>query len=104
MRLRPGDALQVQCLAHGSHPIQFVWSRVGRPNLPSAAETTKDGKLLIPRVKLNDSGTYKCEATSEYFETPVFQTEGISVTNGTDSSCTDSPTYSQELLSQQNLD
>ena len=64
VRLRPGDALLVQCLAHGTHPIQFTWSRVGRGNLSAGAETTKDGKLLIAHVKLSDSGTYKCVATN----------------------------------------
>ncbi|XP_040002961.1 basement membrane-specific heparan sulfate proteoglycan core protein-like, partial [Xiphias gladius] len=64
VRLQPGDSLRLQCLAHGSHPIHFVWSRVGRANLPAGAETTKDGKLLIARVKLSDTGSYKCVATN----------------------------------------
>lgn len=64
MKLRPGDALLVQCLAHGTHPIQLEWSRVGRPGLPAGAETTKDGKLMIAHVKTSDSGTYKCVATN----------------------------------------
>ncbi|XP_035516418.1 basement membrane-specific heparan sulfate proteoglycan core protein-like [Morone saxatilis] len=64
VRLQPGDALRVQCLAHGSHPIRFQWSRAGRASLPAGAETTKDGKLLIAHVKLSDSGTYKCVATN----------------------------------------
>ncbi|XP_038585960.1 basement membrane-specific heparan sulfate proteoglycan core protein-like isoform X1 [Micropterus salmoides] len=64
VRLRQGDALVVQCLAHGSHPIQFEWSRAGRARLPAGAETTKDGRLLIAHVKLSDSGTYKCVATN----------------------------------------
>ncbi|XP_041838130.1 basement membrane-specific heparan sulfate proteoglycan core protein-like [Melanotaenia boesemani] len=64
VRLQPGDALQLQCLSHGSHPIQFSWTRVGRAALPAGAETTKDGKLLIARVRQSDSGTYKCVATN----------------------------------------
>ncbi|XP_029286370.1 secreted immunoglobulin domain 4 [Cottoperca gobio] len=64
VRLQPGDALSVQCLAHGSHPIQFEWSRGSRAGLPPGAESTKDGKLLIAHVKLSDSGTYKCVATN----------------------------------------
>ncbi|XP_038163323.1 basement membrane-specific heparan sulfate proteoglycan core protein-like [Cyprinodon tularosa] len=64
VRLQPGNSLIIQCLAHGSHPIQFTWSRVGRGNLPAGVETTKDGKLIIASVKLSDSGTYKCVATN----------------------------------------
>uniref|UniRef100_H2MJH9 Ig-like domain-containing protein n=1 Tax=Oryzias latipes TaxID=8090 RepID=H2MJH9_ORYLA len=64
VKLQAGDPLHLQCLAHGSHPIQFTWSRVGRAGLPAAAQTTKDGKLLIPNVKPGLSGTYKCVASN----------------------------------------
>lgn len=64
MKLRAGDSLGLQCLAHGSHPIQFEWSRVGRPALPAGAETTTAGTLMIAHVKTGDSGTYKCVATN----------------------------------------
>ncbi|KAM3623848.1 uncharacterized protein V6R79_016215 [Siganus canaliculatus] len=64
VNLKPGDALSIQCLAHGSHPISYKWSRVGRPNLPQGAETTNDGRLQIAHVKLAEAGTYKCVATN----------------------------------------
>ncbi|XP_018535277.1 basement membrane-specific heparan sulfate proteoglycan core protein [Lates calcarifer] len=64
VRLQPGDSLRLQCLAHGSHPIHFAWSRVGRASMPPGAETTKDGRLLIAHVRLSDGGTYKCVATN----------------------------------------
>ncbi|XP_061888590.1 basement membrane-specific heparan sulfate proteoglycan core protein-like [Entelurus aequoreus] len=64
VKLQPGDALSLRCLAHGSHPISFEWSRVGRANLPAGSQSTKDGQLLIARVKMADSGTYKCVATN----------------------------------------
>lgn len=64
VRLQAGDAVRVQCLAHGSHPIQFEWSRVGRASMPPGAEVTKDGQLIITQVKVSDSGTYKCVATN----------------------------------------
>uniref|UniRef100_A0A673HN94 Basement membrane-specific heparan sulfate proteoglycan core protein-like n=1 Tax=Sinocyclocheilus rhinocerous TaxID=307959 RepID=A0A673HN94_9TELE len=61
---RPGDALRLQCLAHGSHPIRFRWTRVGGASMPPGAETTKDGLLKIAQLKVTDSGTYKCVATN----------------------------------------
>ncbi|XP_008315771.1 secreted immunoglobulin domain 4 [Cynoglossus semilaevis] len=64
VRLRAGDSLSLQCLAHGSHPIHFVWSRAGRASLPAGAMTTKDGKLTVGHVQASDSGTYKCVATN----------------------------------------
>ncbi|XP_061844410.1 basement membrane-specific heparan sulfate proteoglycan core protein-like [Nerophis lumbriciformis] len=64
VKLQPGDALSLRCLAHGSHPIKFEWSRVGRANLPAGSQSTEDGQLLIARVKMADSGTYKCVATN----------------------------------------
>lgn len=66
VRLRAGNALRVQCLAHGSHPIQFEWSRVDRQRIPEGAETTRDGQLIIAQVKASDSGTYKCVATNDF--------------------------------------
>lgn len=64
VKLQPGDVLTLRCLAHGSHPIQFHWSRVGRGNLPAGSQSTNDGQLVIPHVKSSDSGIYKCVATN----------------------------------------
>ncbi|XP_067296718.1 basement membrane-specific heparan sulfate proteoglycan core protein-like [Pseudorasbora parva] len=61
---RPGDALRLQCLAHGTHPIRFRWMRVGGASMSPGAESTKDGLLKIARLKATDSGTYKCVATN----------------------------------------
>ncbi|XDV16920.1 hypothetical protein PO909_016426 [Leuciscus waleckii] len=61
---RPGDALRLQCLAHGTHPIRFRWTRVGGASMSRGAESTKDGLLKIARLKASDSGTYKCVATN----------------------------------------
>ncbi|CAL8333821.1 unnamed protein product [Merluccius merluccius] len=64
VHLRAGNPLQLQCLAHGSPPLSFQWSRAGREALAPGAETTRDGRLLIAQVKVTDSGTYKCVATN----------------------------------------
>lgn len=72
VRLQPGDALRLQCLAHGTHPISFQWSRTGRASLPPATETTRDGKLLIARIRVTDSGTYKCVASNHIGSSEAF--------------------------------
>lgn len=64
MKLRPGDPLSLQCLAHGSHPITLEWRRVGHAGLPAGADATRAGKLMIAQVKRSDSGTYKCVASN----------------------------------------
>ncbi|XP_037103198.1 basement membrane-specific heparan sulfate proteoglycan core protein-like [Syngnathus acus] len=64
VKVQPGDALTLRCLAHGSHPIQFQWSRVGRGNLPAGSQTTIDGQLVIARVRMGDGGSYKCVSTN----------------------------------------
>ncbi|XP_043117727.1 basement membrane-specific heparan sulfate proteoglycan core protein-like [Puntigrus tetrazona] len=61
---RPGDALRLQCLAHGTHPIRFRWTRVGGASMSPGAESTKDGLLKIAQLRVTDSGTYKCVATN----------------------------------------
>ncbi|KAG7223721.1 hypothetical protein INR49_015351, partial [Caranx melampygus] len=43
VRLQPGDSLRLQCLAHGSHPIQFVWSRLN----PRKESITEVGLYLL---------------------------------------------------------
>ncbi|XP_051982788.1 basement membrane-specific heparan sulfate proteoglycan core protein-like isoform X2 [Xyrauchen texanus] len=61
---RRGEAVRLQCLAHGSHPIRYRWTRVGGAAMSTRAETTKDGLLKISQLKVRDSGTYKCVATN----------------------------------------
>ncbi|XP_051559363.1 basement membrane-specific heparan sulfate proteoglycan core protein-like isoform X2 [Myxocyprinus asiaticus] len=61
---RRGEAMRLQCLAHGTHPIRYRWTRVGGAAMSMRAETTKDGLLKISQLKVTDSGTYKCVATN----------------------------------------
>ncbi|XP_028828394.1 secreted immunoglobulin domain 4 [Denticeps clupeoides] len=59
-----GETVRLQCLAHGSHPIEFGWSRVGGAPMPAHAKSTKDGYLLIGPLRQSDGGTYKCVASN----------------------------------------
>ncbi|GAA6066887.1 basement membrane-specific heparan sulfate proteoglycan core protein-like, partial [Tachysurus ichikawai] len=61
---RRGDSMRVQCIAHGSHPISFHWTRVGGAAMSSGAKITKEGILTITQLKVSDSGEYKCVATN----------------------------------------
>ncbi|KAK2818320.1 hypothetical protein Q7C36_022253 [Tachysurus vachellii] len=61
---RRGDSMRVQCIAHGSHPISFHWTRVGGAAMSLGAKITKEGMLTITQLKVSDSGEYKCVATN----------------------------------------
>ncbi|MCJ8748242.1 hypothetical protein PDJAM_G00162670 [Pangasius djambal] len=61
---RRGDSMRVQCIAHGSHPISYRWTRVGGAAMSSGAKITKEGVLTIAQLKATDGGTYKCVATN----------------------------------------
>jgi len=105
---KPGENIVVPCEITAYPPPNIAWFKVtydrGRRNWIEIDSTkteayqiglvTTMSQLMIPNSNFDDSGSYKCEATSEYFENPVSATEGISVNDGPSSSCTDSPAYS----------
>ncbi|KAB5523745.1 hypothetical protein PHYPO_G00155990 [Pangasianodon hypophthalmus] len=71
---RRGDSMRVQCIAHGSHPISYRWTRVGGAAMSSGAKITKEGVLTIAQLKVTDSGTYKCMATNHVGNSETFVT------------------------------
>lgn len=60
--VRAGEAVQLQCLAHGTPPLTFQWSRVGG-RLPAGA-TTRGELLLFEAAAPEDSGRYRCQVTN----------------------------------------
>ncbi|XP_041129698.1 basement membrane-specific heparan sulfate proteoglycan core protein-like isoform X5 [Polyodon spathula] len=58
LTVRVGEVIRLQCLAHGTHPLQYQWSKVNG-TLPTKAEV-QEGTLQINLATAADSGTYKC--------------------------------------------
>ncbi|XP_058849388.1 basement membrane-specific heparan sulfate proteoglycan core protein-like isoform X4 [Acipenser ruthenus] len=58
LTVRVGEVIRLQCLAHGTHPLQYQWSKVNG-TLPTRAEV-QEGTLQINLATAADSGTYKC--------------------------------------------
>ncbi|KAJ8283559.1 hypothetical protein COCON_G00024090 [Conger conger] len=64
VRVQVGEAIRLQCLAHGTPPVRFQWTRVGG-SLPPRAQNT-EGLLLISQARLAHAGTYKCVASNKW--------------------------------------
>uniref|UniRef100_A0AAV2LZ82 Basement membrane-specific heparan sulfate proteoglycan core protein n=1 Tax=Knipowitschia caucasica TaxID=637954 RepID=A0AAV2LZ82_KNICA len=56
--VRVGEVIRLQCLAHGTPPLSYTWTKVGG-DLPSRA-TAEDGDLQINLATAEDAGSYKC--------------------------------------------
>ncbi|XP_077167850.1 basement membrane-specific heparan sulfate proteoglycan core protein isoform X5 [Paroedura picta] len=56
--VRAGDVVQLQCLAHGTPPLQYQWSKVNG-SLPGHA-VVREAILHISPAVPHDSGTYRC--------------------------------------------
>ncbi|XP_043919164.1 basement membrane-specific heparan sulfate proteoglycan core protein isoform X3 [Protopterus annectens] len=56
--VRVGDAISLQCLAHGTPPITYEWTKEDG-SLPSRS-TVRNGILQINGATAEDAGNYKC--------------------------------------------
>uniref|UniRef100_A0A8C1JKE0 Heparan sulfate proteoglycan 2 n=1 Tax=Cyprinus carpio TaxID=7962 RepID=A0A8C1JKE0_CYPCA len=72
--VRVGEVIRLQCLAHGTPPLHFEWTKVNGSLPPTSQQ--QGGDL---QINLSDSGQYRCTATnnvgSEYsalVKTPLF--------------------------------
>ncbi|XP_049631522.1 basement membrane-specific heparan sulfate proteoglycan core protein [Suncus etruscus] len=68
--VRVGESVQLQCLAHGTPPLTFQWSRVGS-SLPPRA-TTRNDVLHLGPVGLEDAGRYRCQVTNRVGSAEAF--------------------------------
>ncbi|XP_061298169.1 basement membrane-specific heparan sulfate proteoglycan core protein isoform X8 [Pezoporus flaviventris] len=60
--VRAGDALQVQCLAHGTPPLLYTWDKLN--GSLSARTSHRAGLLRISPALPADAGTYRCRVTN----------------------------------------
>lgn len=57
-----GDAVQLQCLAHGTPPLLYTWDKLNGSLSPRAVP--RAGLLRIIPVLPADAGTYRCLVTN----------------------------------------
>ncbi|XP_032087651.1 basement membrane-specific heparan sulfate proteoglycan core protein isoform X2 [Thamnophis elegans] len=65
-----GDAVQLQCLAHGTPPLRYQWTKVNG-SLPGRA-TVREGILQFSPAGHRDSGTYHCHVSNRVGSAEAF--------------------------------
>lgn len=60
--MHAGDAVQLQCLAHGTPPLLYTWDKLNGSLSPRAVP--RAGLLRIIPVLPADAGTYRCLVTN----------------------------------------
>ncbi|CAB1330005.1 unnamed protein product [Coregonus sp. 'balchen'] len=61
--VRVGEVIRLQCLAHGTPPLLFQWTKLNG-SLSTRADA-QAGDLQINLATAEDAGTYKCVATNK---------------------------------------
>ncbi|XP_060913971.1 basement membrane-specific heparan sulfate proteoglycan core protein isoform X4 [Labrus mixtus] len=61
--VRVGEVIRLQCLAHGTPPLDYTWTKLDG-NLPPRAEVS-GGDLQINLATAEDAGSYKCVASNK---------------------------------------
>uniref|UniRef100_A0A8C1UID4 Heparan sulfate proteoglycan 2 n=1 Tax=Cyprinus carpio TaxID=7962 RepID=A0A8C1UID4_CYPCA len=61
--VRVGEVIRLQCLAHGTPPMRFEWTKVNGSLPPTGQQ--QGGDLQINLAKESDAGTYKCVASNK---------------------------------------
>uniref|UniRef100_A0AAQ5ZDB4 Heparan sulfate proteoglycan 2 n=1 Tax=Amphiprion ocellaris TaxID=80972 RepID=A0AAQ5ZDB4_AMPOC len=61
--VRVGEVIRLQCLAHGTPPLTYTWTKLDG-NLPPRAQVS-GGDLQINLATTEDTGSYKCVASNK---------------------------------------
>ncbi|KAJ8016910.1 hypothetical protein DPEC_G00012250 [Dallia pectoralis] len=61
--VRVGEVIRLQCLAHGTPPLLFLWTKLNG-SLSNRAEVN-GGDIQINLATAQDAGTYKCVASNK---------------------------------------
>ncbi|XP_040007845.1 basement membrane-specific heparan sulfate proteoglycan core protein isoform X2 [Xiphias gladius] len=61
--VRVGEVIRLQCLAHGTPPLTYTWTKLDG-NLPPRTQVS-GGDLQINLATAEDAGSYKCVATNK---------------------------------------
>ncbi|KAG8431338.1 hypothetical protein GDO86_019022 [Hymenochirus boettgeri] len=76
MSVNVGEPVHIQCLAHGTSPLQFEWNKVGG-SLPEQS-SVESGVLRIKSASLGDGGTYRCVVSNKVGHSEAFAQVSIS--------------------------
>lgn len=68
--MQAGETVQLQCLAHGTPPLTYQWSRMGG-SLPGRV-TTRNEILRFEPAAPEDSGRYRCRVTNKVGSAEAF--------------------------------
>lgn len=61
--VRVGEVIRLQCLAHGTPPLAYTWTKLDG-SLPSRTQVS-GGDLQINLATAQDAGSYKCVASNK---------------------------------------
>uniref|UniRef100_A0A665UZW2 Heparan sulfate proteoglycan 2 n=1 Tax=Echeneis naucrates TaxID=173247 RepID=A0A665UZW2_ECHNA len=67
--VRVGEVIRLQCLAHGTPPLTYTWTKLDG-NLSPRAQVS-EGDLQINLATAEDAGSYKCVASNKVGDSEV---------------------------------
>ena len=59
-----GRDVTLTCNASGADNLKYQWMRMGNKAIPSIATGGNSNTLVIPSIRVDDSGQYKCVVSS----------------------------------------